>query len=850
MTGRALLAAALILMAADVRAQELRASPFRGVLVPAGAMAGEADATSVETNPGQLGLLDGPSLALVIDQWGDHTPRVGRGQALLLGVPLFGGLSLGAAFQSLQPSLAGPGTNFLQSGVTREPEQYWKLQLGAGLQLGRAVGFGFMWDRLFADRYAGRGSFTLGLGVRPHPVVAVGLAVRDVARPHLRGDEVRLPREWEGELALRPFGSDRLELAVAGRIEQGFDKRVRPRARLSARVARGLTLFGEVDTTRDKRLELIADVGDSTRVRWSALFGATVGLGRLGLTGAGIVNGGDEGRRELGPGASFVLRTFPGRRPPLLPARHVERVELSGLENDGRFLEVVVRLRRLADDPTVGAVLLEIDGLQLGLARIEELRGLIEGTRQRKPVFAEIVQPSMPEYYLASACDRIIVHPAGTMAIWGLSQTVTFYKSALDKLGVKVDVVRIAEYKGAMEPFILTEQSEPVRRNRNAVLDENYSRIIGAIAAGRGAHGLAVENLPALVDEAVFSPAEAKKRGLVDAVADEKDAEDFIRQTLGKRWAISNGAGGRYQQPRWTPGRVGVVLVDGAIVEGEQGGLPFSTGGLAFADRIIDAIDQLKDDGSVKAVVLRVNSPGGSALASDRIARAVMRLRARKPVIVSMGDLAASGGYYVSAPADEIFASPATTTGSIGIFGMKVDLGTLVTRVGLAGETYKRGAHADMFSPFRPWSADERKIMEGHIRGMYQLFLETVAAGRKTRGITPERADELGRGRIWTGAQALDMRLVDKLGGFSDALDEAARRGDVELGAGGVPELVVLPRPVSSPLETLMRLGGVQAREPSLLERYGEIAARMLAPLLLGSKNGIEARLPYDLRWE
>jgi protease-4 len=169
--------------------------------------------------------------------------------------------------------------------------------------------------------------------------------------------------------------------------------------------------------------------------------------------------------------------------------------------------------------------------------------------------------------------------------------------------------------------------------------------------------------------------------------------------------------------------------------------------------------------------------------------------------------------------------------------------------VGVTAETYQRGAHADMFSPFRPWSDDERKIMEGHIRGMYQLFLDTVAAGRKSRGITAQRADELGRGRIWTGAQALEVRLVDKLGGFSDALDEAARRGDVELGPGGVPELVVLPRPVSSPLETLMRLGGVQERAPSLLERYEQKAARLLAPLLMGARNGIEARLPYDIEW-
>jgi protease-4 len=571
------------------------------------------------------------------------------------------------------------------------------------------------------------------------------------------------------------------------------------------------------------------------------------------LTGAGIVNGGQEDlQREPGPGASFVLRTFAGRRGPLFAARHVERVKLEGLENDGRFLERVVTLRRLADDPTVGAVLLEIGDLDLGPARIEELRGLVMAMRQRKPVFAQMVAPSMREYYLAAACDRIVVHPAGSVAVMGLSQTVTFYKSVMDKLGVQVQLVRIAEYKGAMEPFVMTEQSEPVRRNKNAVLDDNYSRMVGAIAAGRAGRGLAVESLPALVDRAVLSPGEAKQQGLIDEVADERETEGFVRATLGRRWPVVHGAGGRYEQRRWSPARVGVVLVDGAIVEGGQGGLPLGTGELAYADRIIEAIEQMRDDGSVRAVVLRVNSPGGSALASDRIARAVIRLRARKPVIVSMGDLAASGGYYVSAPADEIFASPGTTTGSIGIFGLKVDVGALAAKVGVGSETFKRGAHADMFSPFRPWTDEERKIMEKHIRGMYQLFLDTVAAGRKSRGITAERADQLGRGRIWTGAQALDIRLVDRLGGFSDAVDEAARRGDVELGAGGLPELVVLPRPVANPLETLMRLQRLEDEEraPSLIERYGRRAARLLAPLLVGAKDGIEARLPYDISWE
>jgi protease-4 len=397
-----------------------------------------------------------------------------------------------------------------------------------------------------------------------------------------------------------------------------------------------------------------------------------------------------------------------------------------------------------------------------------------------------------------------------------------------------------------MEPFVMDQQSEPVRQNHNALLDANWSRIMGGIAAGRAGR-LQPEMLPVVVGQAVYDPGEAKKQGLIDAVADEKDAESVWHAALGRRWPITEGAGGRFQPRTWAPSRVGVVLVDGAIVDGPDSGLPLSTGGFAYADRIIEAIDELRRDPSVRAVVLRVNSPGGSALASDRIARAVVRLHAKKPVIVSMGDVAASGGYYVAAPADEIFASPATTTGSIGIFGLKIDLETLLGKLGLTSEVYRRGSHADMSSPYRGWSADERKIMEGHLRSMYQLFLDTVAAGRSSRGIDAARADQLGRGRVWTGGQALEVRLVDRLGGFSDALDEAVRLGGVPRGPGGVPELVVLPRPLSSPLQALMQLQGVAEQPPGLLDRYQRTVTRLLGPLILGAKDGIEARLPYDL---
>jgi protease IV len=815
------------------------ASPFRGALVPAAAVAGDADATALEVNPGQLGLLDGGSFALVFDHWSDRVPLAGRGTALLLGTPLFLGLSLGAGFHWLRPVEAQPG-----------PDSIRKLQLGLGLRLGRALGLGLGWDRLLGGGYAGKDSLTLGLGLRLSPVLAVGLAVRDVARPRpVAGGEL-VPRQWEGEVALRPFASNRLEAALGFRHDEGSGQ-LRPRARLAWQVRPGLALFGELDGGGDAR-----DRSDGAPVAWSARAGIEVALDRVGLTAAALTSWrgtGDDGGAS--PGGSFVLRAFPTRRLPLVPVRHVERVVLAGLDSDARFLEIVVHLRRLADDPTVGAVLLQIEGLGLGAGRVEELRGLVEGLRRRKPVLAALGNASTQEYFLASACDRIVIHPAGSLSLGGLAQTVTFYKNALDHLGVSVQLVRIAEYKGAMEPFVMTSQSQPVRENRQALLDDQYGRMLEGMARGRAGHGLSAESLPGVFGRALFAGAEAQQQGLVDAVADDKEVERYLAETLGRRWPVRETRS-RIDSGQWRPARLGIVLIDGAIVDGspDRGPrLPAST--LAYADSIIAAIEELEHDRSVRAVVLRVNSPGGSAFASDRIARAVIRLRAaRKPIVVSMGDLAASGGYYVSAPADEIIASAGTITGSIGIFGYKIDLEGLMAKIGIGAEVHRRGPHADLFSPFRPWSDEEQGILRQHIGRMYQLFLDTVAAGRRGRGITAARANELGRGRVYTGVQALDVRLVDRLGGLGDAIDEAARRGGIPRGPGGLPQLVVLPRPLSSPLDTLIRLAGAAdsgQEGPSglgpVLLRQGRGAARLLAPLLLGDGSGFEARLPYEL---
>jgi protease-4 len=455
------------------------------------------------------------------------------------------------------------------------------------------------------------------------------------------------------------------------------------------------------------------------------------------------------------------------------------------------------------------------------------------------------------------------MHPAGDLSLSGMSQSVMFYKAAMDRIGVHGNLVRIAEYKGAAEPFVMNEQSEPVRANKNRLLDDLFGRVTGGIAEDRTRSGHRMDGaaVRAFVDRVVFTPVEAQQAGLVDGVASEGDLETLLGRVFGvSRIGIRDPDSAPLAPGAWPTRRIAVVMVDGNIVDGPSQDLPFGLGDFAGSDTLVAALDQCHRDSRIGAVVLRVNSPGGSAFASDVIARAILQLRAAgKPVIVSMGDMAASGGYYIAAPADLIYAEPSTISGSIGVFGFKADVQGLLKLLSLNVETTKRGAHADYMSSYRAWTDDEVKIAATRIRHVYERFIETIVTGRKNRGLTPTRVDEIGRGQVWSGATALSLGLVDRLGGVAAAIDEAARLGRAPLGRDGLPEIEVLPKTPTSALLKLVGIGASVAGEedraaqtPPLspvrwLPADARAAIRLLAPLMVGPETGIQARMPYDL---
>jgi protease-4 len=847
--GRLVLAASLVAgLASGVRPARAQISdpetrPTRGPLITNGVRAGDADATAVELNPGSVGLLPGGSLELVVTggtSAGSAAARTRRGAGLYWAAPIWGPHALGASLTGVTGFTDAAG-----GGI----DEHTTFRLAYALRLGRAAAIGAAWAHIWSGRFAGTDTFDFGLSIRAGRYAALGVTLEDAWQPEAT------PRLWNAELAIRPLGTDRLELAIgAAHADADEWARLVPRARLWVKLVDGLRLYGEGERVPVAMGPTALEGGADSRLG----VGMAMDFGQAG--GAVGVYGTFPGTGENGGSVAARLHVTTERGPELVGPAYVVRVPLEGIDDDRAFVGLVRGIRSLAADKPVAAVLFKVENVKLGTAHIEELRGLMTFLRAHgKRVFAYAPSPSTREYYLASAADAIVVHPAGDVALNGLSQSVTFYKHAMDRIGVRVDLVRIGSYKGAMEPYVMNEQSADVKANKTRMLDDVFDRITTAIAADRSRVGrrMEVAEVRTLIDRGIFTPPEAQAAGLVDGVADQGQLEMVIARALGRPdVGITDMDYAPIAPGAWPGRRIAVVLVDGTIVDGPSQELPFGIGGVAGSDTLMSALEECKNDSTVGAVVLRVNSPGGSAFASDVIAREIIALReVGKPVIVSMGDLAASGGYYISAPADLVFADPSTVTGSIGIFAIKVNAAPLISTLGINVQTTNRGAHADYLSPYRPWTEAEAKLVMDKMRYLYGQFIETVATSRKTRELTIARVDELGRGQIWTGALAQSVGLVDRLGGLADAIDEAVRMAGIPVGRDKMPEVHVLPR---APLDLVKRLitGGADgtagaAEKPvlpaQLLTPDARAALRMLAPTLLGGGNGVQARLPYDI---
>lgn len=424
-------------------------------------------------------------------------------------------------------------------------------------------------------------------------------------------------------------------------------------------------------------------------------------------------------------------------------------------------------LRKAAVDSRIRCVLLRLGPLACDWAKISEVRDAIREFRASgKEVFAYIEEaPEFDkEYYLATACDRIILHPLGWLGVNGIGGWTPFLKEGLDKLGIEAQFEHVEEFKTAYNMFTEKGFTAAHRLMLEAIYKDIFSEYVREVAAARGK---SEDEIRAVFDHGLYQGEQALEAGLVDALLYEDELEKLLREkerklhrtSLSEYLRISPASLGLETGPK-----IALIYASGPIIGGES---PFGTIGGRTLSR---AVRKAREDRSVAAIVLRVDSPGGSAVASDVIWRETVLAKKEKPVIVSMSDLAGSGGYWISMAAHKIVAQPQTLTGSIGVLGGKFSLAGLYEKLGITAEKVAFGQRADLFSTFRPFSPEERRLLKEQILWTYDKFLSKAAEGRD---LTREDVDKAGRGRVWTGRQAKEIGLIDELGGLDKALDLA-----------------------------------------------------------------------------
>jgi protease-4 len=428
-------------------------------------------------------------------------------------------------------------------------------------------------------------------------------------------------------------------------------------------------------------------------------------------------------------------------------------------------------IARAGKDKSIRALMLRVDGMSASFAQAQELRQALAGFRaQGKKVIVYAPGLGMTSFYVVSVADRIWTHPLGDVAIPGMSMGTIFLKGTLEKLGIEFDGTRHGKYKSAIETFTEDSLTPANREQLEAYLDAPYDEFLSATAAGRH---VSRESMEALVNIGFFNAEEAKQKGLVDTACYHDQLDSLLQKELK---GLSKVSEKEYlddvaQTEDWTPKpAIAIIYATGSIATGESR-TDFLTGTMTMgAQTMVRAIRQARNEKRVKAVVLRIDSPGGDGFASDMMWRELELCRQKKPVIVSMAGVAASGGYYIACNATRVFALPTTLTGSIGVFNFKLVTEGLYNKLGARRQAVKRGEHADAMSDMRAMTPDEDSVMQAQVDYFYRQFVQKVAAGRK---LTFEQVDSIGQGRIWSGLDAKRIGIVDTLGGFLDAVGYA-----------------------------------------------------------------------------
>jgi protease-4 len=739
----------------------------------ASSVAVDDDATALFINPAGLGMYGDSNSYTSISMAGKD----------VLGVSLagkMGPLGLGYSRQHMWKSGDDPDAGFRPSSNSVDV-YYAGLALGDGQSF--SVGFDYRWFRPQFGERKKTGTWDLGAMYRPSSFLSVGAAVRNLSEPDVLGGGAGafgMKTTYVAGVAVRPVG-DKLTLMADASFERSQDLADAVyTAGVKAEVADGIVLRGSLQSYSD---------GDDREQEFSA--GLWFDLGRTGLGAA---------YRSHEAAADDILSfgftsSNKRQRTQFQASGKVAEIKVAGPLSDFRpgwsllgkprkSAQAIIRdIRKAGTDESVDCILLNIKplgGTFLGgpSALVQEIRDEIVRVRSEHGItvvaFLEYGGGTQ-EYFLASACDRIMVHPS--TGVYGLGNYVTVnrYAGTAEKLGIEWDYISAGKYKSTFHslggPPLTDEQRAGVQELEDVIYDE----LIAAVMEGRG---LSRSEAESVCDGRIFIPDRAVDAGLIDDIGTYEDAKAVALELAGgdvpeERENIKTVNVATWKSKDYHWGKKPVIAVVGAyggIQEGKGGTDPLRGGQSIGSETLVKALRAARKNRDVDAVVLRVDSGGGSGLASDIIWYETVKVAKEKPLIVSMGDVAASGGYYIAIAGEKIFVEPLTVTGSIGVVGMMPVIAELYDKIDATHETFKRGEHADQFSPMRKLTDEERDMAEEVITWFYDDFVEKAA---EARGMSEERLHELAQGRVYMGSQALENGLVDERGGLSAAIDYA-----------------------------------------------------------------------------
>lgn len=502
--------------------------------------------------------------------------------------------------------------------------------------------------------------------------------------------------------------------------------------------------------------------------------------------------------------------------------------------------DVLKSIEKAASDPQIKGIYISGSNVQGGIAQIEEIRNALEKFKDSgKFIIAYATGYGQAAYYLSSIADEVYVHPEGMILFKGLAAELMFFKGTLEKLDVDMQVIRHGKFKAAVEPFMLDKMSDANREQNTALITSVWSDLLNKISESRN---ISIEKLNQVADDlSLDDPNMAVELGFVDGIKYPDEVTALLKEKTEKATdddlemlsvgSYKNSAYFNENEP--AKDKIAVIYAAGEI----KGGKGDDT--YIGEKNIRKALIKAREDERVKAVVLRVNSPGGSALVSDIIWREVVLTKEEKPVVVSMGNVAASGGYYISCAADYIYADPTTITGSIGVFGLVPNIGNFMTnKLGVTFDEVATNENANLMSLNKPLSPYQREVIQNSVERVYDSFIGKVAAGRN---MTKEDVDRIGQGRVWSGTQALEIGLIDELGGLESAIAKAAELAEVD-----TYKLKSLPTQKDPFQEIIENLTG---QSSSVLLKYylGEDYKYIQMFDQMENRDVIQARLPFEM---